>query len=383
MPKKNGYHKTPRLSKVKKVSRPIEKQLQLPLQPLFRSFENNSRHWYRLIFGTALIIALVVLSVMFSTIYYHRQYSVVASDMTIKVKEYTPVAPQTIEDIIDMHEITENISETADVEPDKTDVDEQQSDEQVYDLYEEKLPEENHVDEPKNTENKTISDENKPLITIVIDDMGISIKHTQNISSLAYPLTVSFLTYANNLQAQISKSTANGQEIMAHLPMEPQVMQNFTSQMLTTSMSDKEVAQTLRDMLDLFPNIKAVNNHMGSKFTEDKHRMAIVMKELAKRNLIFLDSKTTPHSAGPKVAERFGVKLAERNVFLDNKDDFDYIMGQLRQTEEIARSRGYAIAIGHPKEQTYLALKAWLPTLAEKGVELVPLSDMVKHNLQD
>ena len=118
---------------------------------------------------------------------------------------------------------------------------------------------------------------------------------------------------------------------------------------------------------------------MGSRFTEDKHRMAVVMKELARRGISFLDSKTTPHSAGPEQAGRFGVKLTMRNVFLDNKDDFNYISGQLRQTEEIARSKGYAVAIGHPKAQTYLALKAWLPTVKGKGLRLVHLSELSKH----
>ena len=68
-----------------------------------------------------------------------------------------------------------------------------------------------------------------------------------------------------------------------------------------------------------------------------------------------------------------------RNVFLDNKDDFDYITKQLHQTEEIARRNGYAIAIGHPKAQTYNALKAWLPTLKNKGIMLLHLSELSKR----
>lgn len=378
MPQRMGYHKKPRPAKIKKVSRPLEKQLQLPLQPFFRQFEKKQHNyrWYHWFFAAVLFLALIVLATVLSSVYYHRQYSAAASNVTIKVKEYTPVAPQTIEDIIDQQEIAGSAPLPETSELNEVDVDEQNlSNEQVYDLYEEKLPEENHV---AIAEEQVPPTDTKPSITIVIDDMGISTKRTKDISSLAYPITASFLTYANNLNEQIANSVASGQEIMAHLPMEPHVMQNFTAEMLTTSMSSTEVKETLQEMLNLFPHITAVNNHMGSKFTEDKFRMSVVMKELAKRNLIFLDSKTTSHSVGPEEAERYGVKLLERNVFLDNKDDFDYIMGQLRQTEEIARSKGYAIAIGHPKEQTYLALKAWLPTLEEKGIRLIPLSEMAK-----
>lgn len=247
------------------------------------------------------------------------------------------------------------------------------SNEEVYDLYEEKLPEDVVVHD------KPDKKPSLPMIAIVIDDMGISASRTKDISSLKYPISASFLTYADNLKVQIANSAASGQEIMAHLPMEPQVMQNFTPTMLTTEMTDKEILLTLNKMLDTIPEAVAVNNHMGSRFTEDKHRMAVVMKELARRGIGFLDSKTTPHSAGPEQAGRFGVKLTMRNVFLDNKDDFNYISGQLRQTEEIARSKGYAVAIGHPKAQTYLALKAWLPTVKGKGLRLVHLSELSKH----
>lgn len=247
------------------------------------------------------------------------------------------------------------------------------SNEEVYNLYEEKLPEDVVVHD------KPDKKPSLPMIAIVIDDMGISASRTKDISSLKYPISASFLTYADNLKVQIANSAASGQEIMAHLPMEPQVMQNFTSTMLTTEMTDKEILSTLNKMLDTIPEAVAVNNHMGSRFTEDKHRMAVVMKELARRGISFLDSKTTPHSAGPEQAGRFGVKLTMRNVFLDNKDDFDYITGQLKQTEEIARSKGYAVAIGHPKAQTYLALKAWLPTVKGKGLRLVHLSELSKH----
>ena len=316
-------------------------------------------------------MAIIGLSILFALFYYASQFRDDSSHLSVEVEEFVPLSVENISSII------EEVGQTP-----FPSTEQKLNNEQSYSLYEEELPEENYISGSETSDDANTPSRDLPLITIVIDDMGINVKRTKDISSLHYPLTASFLTYANNLKNQIANSQAGGQEIMAHLPMEPQVMQNFTSQMLTTAMSDKEVKQTLKEMLDLFPNIVAVNNHMGSKFTEDKHRMAIVMQELAARNLIFLDSKTTSHSVGAEEAKRFNVRLAERNVFLDNKDDFNYIMGQLRQTEQIARSRGHAIAIGHPKEQTYLALKAWLPTLEEKGLQLVPLSKMVKA-LQD
>ena len=83
-------------------------------------------------------------------------------------------------------------------------------------------------------------------------------------------------------------------------------------------------------------------------------------------------------TVGQEVAKTYGVDYATRHVFLDNNNDKAYILGQLRATEKIAKKNGYAVAIGHPKSQTYVALKEWLPTLEEKGIKLVPMSEIVE-----
>ena len=258
----------------------------------------------------------------------------------------------------------------------------------IYDFYEEKLPEDViDTEAPKNVHPKISGIKievsrkppyfgREPVIAIVIDDMGVSHRRTANISSLDYPLTSSFLTYASNLRPQIA--AAERHEIIAHLPMEPKASMNVSPDVLTVKMNEKQVAEGLNGMLDKFPGIAGVNNHMGSRFTEDAERMDVVMKELEKRGLFFLDSKTTPHSAGEKAAKDNRVRYVSRNVFLDNEDKFDYVMRQLRQTEAIARKNGYAVAIGHPKEQTYNALKVWLPTLKSRNLRLVHLSEIVK-----
>ena len=259
----------------------------------------------------------------------------------------------------------------------------------IYNFYEEKLPE--NIIEPQSTSishpkingikidlsRKPPYFGKKPVIAIVVDDMGVSHKRTAQISSLEYPLTSSFLTYATNLKAQIYKAKEAGHEIMAHLPMEPKASINVSPDVLTTSMSMEDVETQLGQMLDKFDALCGVNNHMGSRFTEDDKRMNVVMQKLAQKNLFFLDSKTTAHSVAQEAAKKNNVRYVSRNVFLDNEDKFDYIIRQLQKTEIIARKKGYAVAIGHPKEQTFKALKVWLPTLKSRGIRLVPLSEIV------
>lgn len=214
-------------------------------------------------------------------------------------------------------------------------------------------------------------------IAVVIDDMGVSARRTADIASLPAPLTASFLTYSRNLEVQIENSRRAGQEIMIHVPMEAQSNTDVAPDVLTTAMTPDEIKDNLQLMLKKFKDVKGINNHMGSKLTEDKERMLAVMEVLKQHGFFFLDSKTSARSKAEEAAAESDVAYAHRHVFIDNKNEKDYILGQLRQAEKIALRNGYAIAIGHPKSQTYAALKEWLPQLKEKNIVLTPLSEII------
>lgn len=276
----------------------------------------------------------------------------------------------------------------------------EQRDNQSYQLYEEDLPD-NIIEDDFNTETeevspyihhnqKNIKDINidlrhkpryfgpLPVIAIVIDDMGVNVNRTHDIISLQAPLTSSFLTYGPKLQQQIAEAQAAGHEIMAHVPMEPHKNLYTAPDGLTTAMSDEEIKTNFEQMLKKFPGIKGVNNHMGSKFTEDEQKMSDIMEILHQHDLFFLDSKTTPKSVGKSTAQKYDVDYAHRHVFLDNNNDKAYILNQLKIAERIARKNGYAVAIGHPKSQTYNALKEWLPQAPSKGIKIVHMSEIVE-----
>lgn len=256
-------------------------------------------------------------------------------------------------------------------------------------LYEEKLPDdiidENIKETSEKNKNIKIIPVRKPpyfgkqkAVVIVIDDMGISMKRTADIISLKAPITASFLTYARHLDKQIQSSINSGHEIMVHVPMEAKTAVDVAPDVLTTQMSGNEIKSNLIEMLKKFKNVKGINNHMGSKLTEDYNRMKSVMEILKEQGLYFLDSKTSPESTAEKAAKDIGIAYAHRHVFLDNKNDKAYILGQLTKVENLADKNGYAIAIGHPKTQTYAALKEWLPSVNKKGIKIIHLSEVMK-----
>lgn len=217
-----------------------------------------------------------------------------------------------------------------------------------------------------------------PKIAIVIDDMGISYRRSKDIISLHAPLTSSFLTYGKKLNEQVAAARSAGHEVMVHTPMEAKSNVDAAPDVLTTQMTPDEIKENLLQMLKKFDDVRGINNHMGSKLTEDSQRMGAVMEVLNEKGLFFLDSKTSPKSVGREAAGKFSVPYVTRNVFLDNENNFEYISKQLALTEKIAARNGYAVAICHPKSQTYLALKAWLEELPRKNFKLVHLSEIVR-----
>ncbi len=238
------------------------------------------------------------------------------------------------------------------------------------------------IESEKAVESRVIADKistDKPLIAVVIDDMGVNRKRTLDIISLQAPLTSSFLTYGQTLDKFAASAEAAGHEIMIHAPMEPKVKANLAPDTLMADMTEEQIESRFEEMLAKFNDIKVsgINNHMGSKFTEDKERLGYVMNILKQRGMFFLDSKTTASSKGKELAVADGVDYAARDVFLDNENDYAYIMKQLEKTEKIARKKGFAVAICHPKSQTYLALKDWLNTLPDKEVKLVHVSEII------
>ncbi|CAO3420650.1 divergent polysaccharide deacetylase family protein [Azospirillum doebereinerae] len=218
----------------------------------------------------------------------------------------------------------------------------------------------------------------KPVIAIVIDDMGLDRKRSTRMASLPGPLTLSWLPYARDLPAQARAARANGHELMLHMPMEPSVKADPGPSALLVGLDKGEVLRRFRSALDSFDGYVGVNNHMGSRFTADRAALAPVLAELHRRGLLWLDSRTSPKTAGIGIAQELRMPFAGRDIFLDNTAEVAAIRKQLAQVEQVAKRQGFGIAIGHPHDATIEALASWVPDVQKRGYVLVPVSAVVR-----
>ena len=224
-----------------------------------------------------------------------------------------------------------------------------------------------------------------PLVTIIMDDLGRSLYTAEAL--LALPQAVTFAIIPGESKAvQVAElAYASEHEVMLHTPMEPQGYPavNPGEDALFVEYSDKEIRRRLDQFLAYIPHVTGINNHMGSRFTEDARALTPVMKSLQEKGLFFVDSRTTGRSLASETARRYNVPTMDRDVFLDNVAEVDAIVSQIQKLEAKARKQGMAIGICHPYPETLEALRRELPGLAERGITLVPVSVLLQKQALD
>ena len=231
---------------------------------------------------------------------------------------------------------------------------------------------------PPVTPPKPFPEKKPPKVAIIIDDMGYNAQMALRFIQLKTAVTFSVLPFSSHERQVVEMARENGIELMLHIPMEPIEYPaiNPGPGALLTRMSPDTLLRQLRDDIDAVPYIKGVNNHMGSRLTASSDQMNQICSVIKRRQLFFIDSKTTPESKVASSARLLHVPYAERDVFLDNIQEAEAIRRQFRLLIQKALHKGQAVAIGHPHMMTYQVLQEELPEL-NRSVQIVPASELV------
>ena len=214
-------------------------------------------------------------------------------------------------------------------------------------------------------------------VSIIIDDLGYGLSQGQNLAKTPFPLTLAIIPFTPYGAKIADYAHLHNKEVMLHAPMETMAQAKWEHG-LTTQMTENELRNTIKSMLQNIPHIKGVNNHGGSKLTQDKARMTWLMSELAVEKLYFVDSRTTANTEAQQAAINAQVLNGQRDIFLDNVKEEAYIREQLHKLVNIALRNGKAIGIGHPYPETFATLIQVLPTFNALGIELVTVSQLLK-----
>ncbi|MCX5693253.1 MAG: divergent polysaccharide deacetylase family protein [Candidatus Omnitrophica bacterium] len=222
-------------------------------------------------------------------------------------------------------------------------------------------------------------------VAFVLDDWGYSLNNIDALFQIDRPVTLAVLPHLRYSKEISDRVIKYGREydIILHLPLESKSGKFPERDTIRRNMEKNRVLSILRADIESVPGIIGVSNHQGSRATENKEIMKIILEELKKRNLFFLDSRTTPVSVCGNISGKIGLRYAERNVFLDlaqkkeEKQCRAYIKKQIRELINIAKTRGSAIAVGHDKKLTIEVIKDSIPDIEKENIKIVPLKELV------
>ncbi len=232
--------------------------------------------------------------------------------------------------------------------------------------------------EPKPIKPKKTPYPDFPKVAIIIDDLGYDLLIAQKFLRLDPSLTFSIIPHTPFQKRIAEAARKNGRELMVHLPMEPNEFPRVDPGpgALLISMSPDCLIEQLRKNLDTIPDAIGVNSHMGSRLTTESTQIYQVFSILKKRNLFFIDSFTTPHSVCKASARLLKLPFAQRDVFIDHRQEITFIRKQILHLVKIAQKHGEAVGIAHPYKITLAVLEEMLPEI-KKNVKIVPASKVV------
>jgi polysaccharide deacetylase 2 family uncharacterized protein YibQ len=220
----------------------------------------------------------------------------------------------------------------------------------------------------------------RKMAAIIVDDLGYSLEAVQNLCALKKPITVSILPFVPLTQETAELAHEGGLEIMLHLPLESlkhPAMKTLLGGTISEGMNREEIKRDVEACLQQIPWCKGVNNHAGSKITEDLEIMRSILEVIKDKGLYFIDSRTTKNSVAFDLALKLGVPSAMRKVFIDAVGSDEGIRAKLAELFQMAREKGQAVGICHARPETLRALQKNIGLADGYGVELVFASGVV------
>ena len=216
-----------------------------------------------------------------------------------------------------------------------------------------------------------------PRIALIIGGLGVSTSATTDaIAKLPGAVTLGFIPYGSDVAALAARARSGGHEILLQVPMEPfDYPDNDPGpQTLLTSLTPQQNIDRLYWLLSRFQGYVGVANTMGGRFTASDPAFTPILRETAKRGLIFVDDGSNARSVAGRIAAANNLPFARADVVLDSVPTPAEIDRALGRLEAGARERGVAVGIASALPVSIDHIAKWAKAAESRGLQLVPIS---------
>jgi polysaccharide deacetylase 2 family uncharacterized protein YibQ len=214
-------------------------------------------------------------------------------------------------------------------------------------------------------------------IAIVVGGLGLSQTGSNYaIDTLPEDITLGFAGNGNSLQRWMQSARRNGHEIVLQVPFEPFDYPNNNPGRGTLVTSNDPVSNLnlLHEAMGRITNYTGIGNFMGGRFLSDPESLEPVMRDIARRGILFFDDGTTSRSLAETFTKTLGIPFVAADLTLDVKPDKDQILQKLDDLERIARRNGTAVGTATAFTDSVNAIAEWSNEAKARGIEIVGLS---------
>ena len=222
-------------------------------------------------------------------------------------------------------------------------------------------------------------------LCFVIDDGGQNLETLRSYLEVPVPIAIAVMPKLAHTKESARMVVAAGKELMLHQPMQSVSLSLWPGPgAVEPDMTAGQIKELVASNLEeLGVGVRGMNNHEGSLITADLAMIGAVLDVALDYGVFFMDSRTSSNTKAPQAALSRGMKILERDIFIDNVLERDAMLGQIMEGLELANKNGKAIMIGHVDKSADI-LPALLTELAaeleEKGYLVVCPSQLVGKN---
>ena len=216
-----------------------------------------------------------------------------------------------------------------------------------------------------------------PRVALIVGGLGLAQAATaEALAKMPGPVTLAFAPDGNDLENLVARARDAGHEVLLQVPMEASdyAAANAGSHTLLTSLPAEQNIDRLHWLMSRFQGYVGIGNFTAGRFSASQSALAPVLRETAKRGLIYVDDGSSPRSIAGQIAGANKLPYAKVDTVLDASPKADDIDKALSRLEALARERGTAVGLGQALPVTVDRLAKWAKAAAARGIVLVPIS---------
>ncbi|MFL5090995.1 MAG: divergent polysaccharide deacetylase family protein [Xanthobacteraceae bacterium] len=216
-----------------------------------------------------------------------------------------------------------------------------------------------------------------PRVAIVVGGLGIGAAGTfEALAKLSRSVTLGFAPYGTDLPRWVVRARGEGHEVLLQVPMEPfEYPDNDPGpQTLLTTLTATQNLDRLHWFMSRFQGYIGIANYMGARFTASESAISPLLRETAKRGLVYFDDGTSARSVASQIAGANNAPFAKADIVLDADPTPTAIDAALTRLETMARERGMAVGTATALPASIDRIAHWTKAAASRGITLVPVS---------